>query len=91
MTSLAFWLLAGIAVLTIILIVIWLRMRRARAEAAAAQELLAEAAAQEQQPEIPELDISTDDQNQVRRQLERLVSQQPAAVAQLLRNWLSEE
>jgi len=91
MTSLAFWLLAGIAVLTIILIVIWLRMRRARAEAAAAQELLAEAAAQEQQPEIPELDISTDDQNQVRKQLERLISQQPAAVAQLLRNWLSEE
>ena len=66
-------------------------MRRARAQAAAAQELLAEAAQREQKPEMPELDISTEDQNQFRQQVERLITQQPDAVAQLLRNWLSEE
>ena len=36
------------------------------------------------------VDISTEDQNQFRQQVERLITQQPDAVAQLLRNWLSE-
>ena len=51
---------------------------RARAQAAA-PGALAEAAQREQKPEMPELDISTEDQNQFRQQVERLITQQPDA------------
>lgn len=91
MTDITPFLLAGIAVLFVILIIIWIRMRRAHAQAAAAQELLAEAAERELQQEKQELELDMEDRNQIRKQLERLASQQPEAVAQLLRNWLSEE
>lgn len=36
-------------------------------------------------------DISTEEQSEIKRQIDKFVSQKPDAVAQLLRNWLSEE
>ena len=42
-----------------------------------------------QEAELP--DISTEEHSEIKRQIDKFVSQKPDAVAQLLRNWLSEE
>ena len=39
--------------------------------------------------ELP--DISTEEQSEIKRQIDKFVAQKPDAVAQLLRNWLSED
>ncbi|SFP59233.1 flagellar basal-body MS-ring/collar protein FliF [Caldicoprobacter faecalis] len=85
----------GIAIAAVLLM--RMRSRRVQLEAATAEEILTQEAQQPapqeleiQQPTVEELEI-TDKHNEIKKQIEKLVSQQPEAVAQLLRNWLSEE
>lgn len=85
-----YWVLpltVGLTVVVIAVAVMRMRLRRVHLEAATAQEMLNEAAPQ---PALPQLEL-TDEHEEIKKRLERLVAEQPEAVAQLLRNWLSEE
>jgi flagellar M-ring protein FliF len=77
----------GLAVAIATVLAIRMRSRRIRLEAATAQEILAQ---ETQQPAVPELELN-DEHDEIKKQLERLATERPEAVARLLRNWLSEE
>lgn len=75
------------AVIVAFIVVMRMRSRRIQLETATAQEILAQ---EPQQPSTLELEL-TNEYDEIKKRLERLVTERPEAVAQLLRNWLSEE
>jgi flagellar M-ring protein FliF len=79
----------GIGIVLAVILAVFIRGRRVRLEAATANELLTQEVLQK--PEIEEIEIAADEYSQLKKQLEKLASQQPEVVAQLLRNWLTEE
>ncbi len=80
------------AVLIMALIIIMRRRKRVEEELIEQQmEQEAEQKEQDEEQQVPEIDLEATEQNQVKVQLEKLASQRPDAVAQLLRNWLNED
>ncbi|MFO7294612.1 MAG: flagellar basal-body MS-ring/collar protein FliF [Caldicoprobacter sp.] len=75
------------AIIVAFIVVMRMRSRRIQLETATAQEILAQ---EPQQPSTLELEL-TNEYDEIKKRLERLVTERPEAVAQLLRNWLSEE
>lgn len=75
------------AIIVAFIVAMRMRSRRIQLETATAQEILAQ---EPQQPSTLELEL-TNEYDEIKKRLERLVTERPEAVAQLLRNWLSEE
>jgi len=78
---------AGLLLVMALVAAMRMRLRRVQLEPATAQELLTQ---EPQQPAARELEL-TSEQDEIKKQLERLATERPEAVAQLLRNWLSED
>ena len=77
----------GLALAVVVIIAMRMRSRRIQLETTTAREILTQ---ETQQPATLELE-STSEHDEIKKQLERLATERPEAVAQLLRNWLSEE
>ncbi len=83
--------IAGAAAITVIVLTNYLtkkRMAELEEEAATLQEAIE---MESEEETIEPIDLDAKEKNQAKKQIEDLVSQNPEAVAQLLRNWLNED
>jgi len=82
-------LFAGAAMALLIIGALIMRRRKILGEQKALEKVMFETGSDKLH--IQEVDLEKDAQDQIKKQLEKLASQRPDALAQLLRNWLTEE